>query len=641
MPVPFSCRLEAARDSVYYTYANLFYLWFDVQLRMMAAKENGHNAKPLCTEHNCEFDYYCNSCEESLCMCCALTKHTGHCYGTVEQVVTKHKGEVQQINAKIEKMADTITETHEHIIVKMKRSQSDELDEIDRHYEEQIRKLMEHKEQAKAQFREQASKKEEVFIAQQKELEIIQKELMSIKRLNKTLENCSGKEMNFTEVRKQKRVIDDCMQEIDAKWRKIDSRPTQIDGSFVSTTDFMPFKQSIFNPTQCELLFPESLYTGRLVNATLCTKDSLGNLCAHSSTSDVDIDQVCVELQSVTGKVFHAEVEDDYDGSYKVKFTPKYMGKAKLAASINGQHVKGSPYDVTVYHDYHNITKVDSYKTGKDSQPWGIATGRYGVWAVTDNHNHCVYLLSRYSQILKKFGSQGNGDGQFENPSGIVFDNNNNLYVVDGNNHRIQKFDTRGNYLLQFGKKGTEVGQLSNPRGITIHNGRIYVADSGNKRIAVFLTSGQFCHNIGEQLLGIPCDVTVNNNTLLVAIYGQNRLNAFTLDGQSKGNFGTLHSRNNHPFTNKTNDSNMYPCGLTTDLNSHVIVSETCDQYVEVFNKDGNLVKSFPLDHRNQYTNGDIWHPLGVAVTLEGEIKVTSAKPLSIHKLVQDDFPIH
>ena len=241
----------------------------------MAAKDEAHmhNAKPLCTEHNCELDYYCDSCEESLCMCCALTKHTGHCYGTVEQVVTKHKGEIQETNAVIEKIFNTITETHEHII-EMKRSQSNELDEINQHYEEQIRKLIERKEQAKAQFHDQVLKKEEAFIAQQKELEIIQKELTSIKKLNEMLGNSLGKEMNFTEVKRQKRVIDNCMQEIDAKRKKIDSQFTQIDGSFVSTIDSMPFRQSIFNPAQCELLFPESLYVNKPVIATLCMKDS-------------------------------------------------------------------------------------------------------------------------------------------------------------------------------------------------------------------------------------------------------------------------------------------------------------------------------------------------------------------------------
>lgn len=346
-------------------------------------------------------------------------------------------------------------------------------------------------------------------------------------------------------------------------------------------------------------------------------------------------------------------MEDNNDGSYEVTFTPQHIGKAKLMASINGQQVKGSPYDVTVQQDYNNayIAKLNSSDIGEDSkQPWGIAIGRCGIWAVTDYYNHCVYLFKKYTlrqpikcQILKKLGSHGSDDGQFQNPHGIVFDNNNNLFVVDSNNHRIQKFDMRGNYLLKFGGKGAGAGQLNSPRGIALHNGRVYVADSGNKRVSVFQTTSQFCHTIGEQLLGVPCDVTVNNNVVLVAVYGQNCLNAFTLDGQSKGNFCTLRHHNS-----ETN-SNMYPYSLTTDLNGFVIVSGTCSRYIEVFGKDGNYVNSgqnslnvkYPRSNFPQQDRRSIPPPLGVAVSPEGGIWVTSTDSSCIQNLIQEDFPTY
>ena len=77
-----------------------------------------------------------------------------------------------------------------------------------------------------------------------------------------------------------------------------------------------------------------SLYVSRLAIALLCTRDSLGNLCKHCSDIDVN-DDVCVKLESATGKVVHANVEDNYDGSYKVAFTPQHIGKAISMASIN------------------------------------------------------------------------------------------------------------------------------------------------------------------------------------------------------------------------------------------------------------------------------------------------------------------
>jgi tripartite motif-containing protein 71 len=42
--------------------------------------------------------------------------------------------------------------------------------------------------------------------------------------------------------------------------------------------------------------------------------------------------------------------------------------------------------------------------------------------------------------FITKWGSQGEGDGQFDRPSGVAVDSSGNVYVADARNHRIQKF---------------------------------------------------------------------------------------------------------------------------------------------------------------------------------------------------------
>lgn len=54
-----------------------------------------------------------------------------------------------------------------------------------------------------------------------------------------------------------------------------------------------------------------------------------------------------------------------------------------------------------------------------------------------------VLSTSAYSQdyeFVLEWGSQGTGDGQFNVPSAIDFDSDENAYVVDCGNHKIQKF---------------------------------------------------------------------------------------------------------------------------------------------------------------------------------------------------------
>ena len=76
--------------------------------------------------------------------------------------------------------------------------------------------------------------------------------------------------------------------------------------------------------------------------------------------------------------------------------------------------------------------------SGSMGQPWGIAFGRNGLWAVADDYpNECVYLFDNKDQLIKKFGSHGSANGEFHNPRGVAFDRHNHLYVADHSNNRV------------------------------------------------------------------------------------------------------------------------------------------------------------------------------------------------------------
>lgn len=53
-------------------------------------------------------------------------------------------------------------------------------------------------------------------------------------------------------------------------------------------------------------------------------------------------------------------------------------------------------------------------------------------------------------------GSQGSGDGQLNEPTGIAIDSAGNIYVQEFGNARVQKFSPAGKFLLMFGGKVNE-----------------------------------------------------------------------------------------------------------------------------------------------------------------------------------------
>jgi len=82
----------------------------------------------------------------------------------------------------------------------------------------------------------------------------------------------------------------------------------------------------------------------------------------------------------------------------------------------------------------------------------------------------------------------------FQKPADVAWDSAGNIYVADGfGNARIAKFDKVGKFVKSWGSRGTEPGQFNTVHGIAIDaQGNVYVADTGNKRIQVFDTDGNF-----------------------------------------------------------------------------------------------------------------------------------------------------
>ncbi|HSL88380.1 MAG TPA: 6-bladed beta-propeller [Ignavibacteriaceae bacterium] len=88
-----------------------------------------------------------------------------------------------------------------------------------------------------------------------------------------------------------------------------------------------------------------------------------------------------------------------------------------------------------------------------------MVVSKTGNIFVVDNMNFRVQMFSSSGTFITKWGSQGNGAGQFLYPSGIAIDNENDfIYVSDnnkqfggsGNIARIQKFDLSGNFIKQW-----------------------------------------------------------------------------------------------------------------------------------------------------------------------------------------------
>ena len=87
--------------------------------------------------------------------------------------------------------------------------------------------------------------------------------------------------------------------------------------------------------------------------------------------------------------------------------------------------------------------------------------------------------------FILTWGSLGDGDGQFDYPSGIAIDANGNVYVVDAGNGRIQKFTSDGTFLTKWDTRGDiEIAFDSNDN--------VYVVSLSDALIQKYTSDGTF-----------------------------------------------------------------------------------------------------------------------------------------------------
>ena len=133
--------------------------------------------------------------------------------------------------------------------------------------------------------------------------------------------------------------------------------------------------------------------------------------------------------------------------------------------------------------------------------PEDMAIDRDGKFYVADNGNDRVVIFDQNFNFISKFGSVGDGPGEFDHPHGIGVDSVGNIYVNDAFSPRVQKFTNDGTFIKQWGTEGTGEGQFTLPlEHLEVDStDKVFVVDSeDNPRVQLFDTEGNFITQFGQ-----------------------------------------------------------------------------------------------------------------------------------------------
>ena len=218
-------------------------------------------------------------------------------------------------------------------------------------------------------------------------------------------------------------------------------------------------------------------------------------------------------------------------------------------------------------------------------------------------------------RFLKEWGSQGTGNGEFDQPLDLAIDSQGRVYVVDSLNHRIQKFGPDGTFVRAWGSHGGDPGQFSVPSGIALTaSGRVYVADRGYKRIQKFTSEGGFIDQIrfspdGHYYFSIPQGVAVGpGGRIYVADTGNDRIQKFSSTGDFIASWGSQGSGIGQ-FDG--------PIGIAVAPDGRIYVGDEDNHRTQVFASDGAYLGQWVT-----WSAGRVPGPTGVAVDAAGDVYV-------------------
>jgi sugar lactone lactonase YvrE len=287
----------------------------------------------------------------------------------------------------------------------------------------------------------------------------------------------------------------------------------------------------------------------------------------------------------------------------------QFVEPGRLAVAANGNVWVTDPryYRVEEFSSEGAFIKQVSPPTGTYPNPGGIAIAPNGKIWITDIRNAEVAELSSSGEFITKFGSEGNGNGQFYQPVAISVDANGNLWVDDYSGFgRVQEFTPAGEFMGHFSAPG-----FYYPDGIAAVGGWVYLANRGSGaaiqkwRVGAPSFSSAFgaAGSGNGQLSGALGDAVDANGNVWVADSANNRVQEFSSNGEFLSKFGT-EGTGNGQF--------KHPGGVALTTGGNLWVTDAENSRVEEFTASGAYLAKFTSQGGQPGAiaiapNGDIW----------------------------------
>ena len=573
----------------------------------------------MCREKHHEselLNLFCEQCKVCICDKCAQTRHSHHtkvdieqaakeCKVNIEEIAEEMKKEVADFQLQVERSKEKTRKSREEIAAARNKALTslEELMRVLKEYETTTMSKLDVIEQTELRGNAMQLEHFQTSIDQlQKSVEYCE----AILQRNKSIEIL---QVHQTLVERRRALLDVEKLNMNKPLHATLHAWYEINEDLVETLRCaVPGRLVVSNTDHLQSVAEgkglKEADAGNEAEFLIATKDSNQKQCYDED------DQIIVKVVTPSGEKLNNQVTHLKDGEYRVTYTPDCVGTHAVVIEVNGQPLTGSPWSLHVSpHHYRPLFSFGSRGEGQGQfyNPSDIAIDENtGNIAIADCRNDRVQLFNSEGKHLNTVSHK-----EIIYPTSVAFTSSSNLIVISNSN--IFRFDERRQLVTKITNK-----HLKGPFHLTIaRDGRMVVCDVGDNTVKVLSPDGtQLLLTISDSDHVRPSTAVSHQDIFIVSYYSRHNVKVFSSDGMFLYNIGTHGS----------GDGQLYnPVGLAVDRFSNLVVCDVSNRRLQIFTLDGKLVSKIQGPHT------DLAFPYSVAVSPTGQLCITDLEKQCVH----------